>query len=47
MGNWDTADLSLIHIQMLVIVFITCVSGELLNQIGTFFTGKKTHGLER
>lgn len=42
MRNWDTADLSLIHIQMQqVIVFITCVSGELLNQIGTFLTGKK------
>lgn len=41
MENWDTADLSLIHIQMQqVIEFITCVSGELLNQIGTFLIGK-------
>lgn len=43
MGNGDTADLSLIHIQVQqVIVFTTCVSGELLNQTGTFLTGKKT-----
>lgn len=41
MENWDTADRSLTHFQMQVIVFITCISGELLNQIGTSLTGKK------
>lgn len=42
MENWDTAGLSLIHIWMQqVIGFITYVSGELLNQIGTFLIGKQ------
>jgi len=42
MENWNTAYLSLIHIQMQhITVFITCVSGELLNQTGTSLMGKK------
>lgn len=47
-GSWDTSDFSLIHVQMQqVIVFITYVSGEPLDQIGTSSREKKSMGLDR